>query len=143
MTDPSTFITPMNGVRSLINATGAPLVCPDVSDFPKSFYPSGDLPIDLDFNEGKNQLDALAEADIMSSELTYVIMKPCGLTMAVGAQKELTVGHDDNMTVMPNSIARAVACRCRLQELSPATLGLAPSAWKGMNCVLLSSCSSA
>ena len=103
----------MDGVRSLINATGAPLVCPDVSVFPKSFYPSGDLPIDLDFNENKNQLDALAEADIMSSELTYVIVKPCGLTMAVGAQKGLTVGHDDNMTVMPDSIARAdVASLC-------------------------------
>ena len=65
------------------------------------------FPIDLDFNEGKNQLDALAEADIMSSELTYVIVKPCGLTMAVGAPKELTVGHDDKMTELPNSIARA------------------------------------
>ena len=43
----------------------------------------------------------------MSSELTYVIVKPCGLTMAVGAQKELTVGHDDKMTELPNSIARA------------------------------------
>ena len=43
----------------------------------------------------------------MSSELTYVIVKPCGLTIAVGAQKELTVGHDDKMTALPNSIARA------------------------------------
>ena len=104
----------MDGARSLINATGgAPLVCPDVTDFSKSFYPSGDLPIDLDFNEGKNQLDALADEDIMSSKLTYVIVKPCGLTMAVGAQKELTVGHDDKMTVMANSIARTdVASLC-------------------------------
>ena len=47
------------------------------------------------------------KADIMSSELTYVIVKPCGLSMAVGAQKELTVGHDDKMTELPNSIARA------------------------------------
>ena len=65
------------------------------------------------FNEGTNQLTALAEADIMSSELTYVIVKPCGLTMAVGAQKELTVGHDDKMTVLANSIARTdVASLC-------------------------------
>ena len=100
----------MDGARSLINATGAPLVCPDVTDFWKSFYPSGDLPIDVVFN---GELDALAEADIMSSELTYVIVKPCGLTMAVGAQKELTVGHDDKMTELPNSIARAdVASLC-------------------------------
>ena len=89
------------------------LVCPDVTDFSNSFYPSGDLPIDVDFNGGKNQLDALAEADIMSSGLTYVIVKPCGLTMAVGAQRELTVGHDDKMTELPNSIARAdIASLC-------------------------------
>ena len=41
----------------------------------------------LTHSKGKNQLDALAKADIMSSELTYVIVKPCGFTMAVGAQK--------------------------------------------------------
>ena len=65
------------------------------------------------FQRGYDQLNALAEADIMSSELTYVIVKPCGLTMAVGAQKELTVGHDDKMTELPNSIARAdVASLC-------------------------------
>ena len=71
--DPSTFITPMDGARSLINATGAPLVCPHVTDFSKSFYPSGDLPIDLDFKENKNQLNALAKEDIMSSELTKTL----------------------------------------------------------------------
>ena len=113
MTDPNTFIAPMDGARSLINATGAPLVCPDVTDFSKSFYPSGDLPIDVDFNGGKNQLDAFAEADITSSGFTYVIVRPCGFTMPVGAQKELTVGHDDKMTELPNSIARAdVASLC-------------------------------
>ena len=49
----------------------------------------------------------------MSSELTYVVVKPCGLTIAVGAQKEFTVGHDDKMTQLPNSIARAdVASLC-------------------------------
>ena len=49
----------------------------------------------------------------MSSGLTCVIVKPCGLTMAVGGKKELVVGHDDKMTVMPNSIARAdVASLC-------------------------------
>ena len=125
MTDPITLIAPMVGVHSLIIATGAPLVCPDVTDFSKCYCPSGDLPIDVDFNGGKNQLDALAEAthgsghvvlissmgttvpdspldkfgngqilfyklnleaDIMSSGLTYVIVKPCGLTMAEGGQ---------------------------------------------------------
>ena len=50
VTEPSTFIAPMDGARSLINATGEPLVCPDVTDFSKSFYPSGNLPIDLGFN---------------------------------------------------------------------------------------------
>ena len=44
------------------------------------------LPIDVDFNGSANQLTALAEADIMLSELTYVIFKPSGLTMAVGVQ---------------------------------------------------------
>ena len=49
----------------------------------------------------------------MSSKLTYVIVKPCGFTMAVGAEKEFTVGHDDKMTELPNSIARAdVASLC-------------------------------
>ena len=43
-------------------------------------------------NKSKNQLDALAKADVMSSELTYVIVKPCGFTMVVGAQKDFTVG---------------------------------------------------
>ena len=32
---------------------GAPLLCPDVTDFSKFFYPSGNLPIDVDFNGGK------------------------------------------------------------------------------------------
>jgi len=157
VTDPSTLIAPMVGAHSLIIATGAPLVCPDVTDFSKCYYPSGDLPIDVDFNGGKNQLDALAEAthgsghvvlissmgttvpdspldkfgngqilfyklnleaDIMSSGLTYVIVKPCGLTMAEGGQKELVVGHDDKMTVMPNSIARADVASLCVEALS-------------------------
>ena len=152
VTDPSTLIAPMVGAHSLIIATGAPLVCPGVTDVSKCYYPCGDLPIDVDFNGRKYQLDALAEAshglwhvvlvssmgatlpnsplnkfgygvflfyelnletDIMSSGLTYVIVKPCGLTMAEGGQKELIVGHDDMMTVMPNPIAWAdVASLC-------------------------------
>ena len=152
VTDPSTLIAPTVGAHSPTIATGAPLVCPNVTDFSKCYNPSGDLPIDMVFNGGKNQLDALAEAmhgsghvglissmgttvpdsplnkfgtgqilfyklnleaDIMSSGLTYVIVKPCGMTMAEGCQKELVVGHDDKMTVMPNSIARAdVASLC-------------------------------
>ena len=39
VTDPSTLIAPMVGAHSLIIATGAPLVCPDVTDFSKCFYP--------------------------------------------------------------------------------------------------------
>ena len=31
--------------------------------------------------------------------------------MAVDAQKELVVGHNDKMTVMPNSIARGGRCK--------------------------------
>ena len=40
----------------------------------------------LEVNGGTTQLTALAKADIMSSELTYVIFKPSGLTMVVGVQ---------------------------------------------------------
>ena len=46
VTHPSSLIAPMVGVHSLMIATGAPLVCPDVTDFSKCYYPSGDLPID-------------------------------------------------------------------------------------------------
>ena len=58
------------------------------------------------------------EADIMSSGHTYVIVKPCGLTMAEGGQKELVVGHDDKMTVMPNSIARVDVASLCVEALS-------------------------
>ena len=51
------------------------------------------------------------ETDIMSSGLTYVIEKPFGLTMAECGQKELIVGHDDMMTVLPNSITWADVAR--------------------------------
>ena len=171
VTDPSTLIAPMVGAHSLIIATGAPLVCPDVTDFSKCYYPCGDLPIDVDFNGRKYQLDALAEAShglwhvvlissmgatvpnsplnkfgygqflfyemnletgIMSSGLMYVIVKPCGLTMAEGGQKELIVGHDDMMTVMPNSIAWAdVASLCvwRLFRAQVCALTCAPRGW--------------
>ena len=138
MTDPSTLISPMVGAHSLNIATGAPTGLPWCD------------PIDVDFNGGKCQLDALAEAsqgsrhvgsavpnsplnklgygqillyelnlvtDIMSSGLTYVIVKPCGLTMAEGGQKELIVGHDDKMTVLPNSIAWADVARLYVWRL--------------------------
>ena len=177
VTDPSTLIAPMVGAHSLIIATGAPLVCPGVTDFSKCYYPCGDLPIDVDFNGGKYQLDALAEAshglwhvvlvssmgatvpnsplnkfgygvflfyelnletDIMSSGLTYVIAKPCGLTTAEGGQKELIVGHDDMMTVMPNPIAWAdVASLCvwRLFRAHVRALTCAPRGWYARNVV--------
>ena len=139
--DPSTLIVPMVGVHSLMIATVGPLVCPDMTGGSKYYCPCGDFPIDVDFNGGK--LDAPAEAshrfwhvvfissmgatvprqvsllrsnletDIMLSGLTYVIVKPCGWPMAEGGQKELMVGHEDMMAVMPNSIAWAdVASLC-------------------------------
>ena len=58
------------------------------------------------------------EAGIMSSGLTFVIVKPCGLTMAVGGQKVLVVGHDDKMTVLPNSIARTDVASLCVEALS-------------------------
>ena len=89
LTDPSTFIAPLDGARSLINAKGgAPLVCPVSPIFQSPSIPVMIFPSTWISTRGKNQLDALAEADIMSSGLTYVIVKPCGLTIAVGAQKE-------------------------------------------------------
>ena len=42
--------------------------------------------------------------------------------MAVGAQKELTVGHDDMMTVMANSIARTVVASLCVEALSRTSL---------------------
>ena len=72
VTDPSSLIAPMVGVHSLIIATGAPLVCPDVTDFSKCYYPSGDLPIDVEFNGGKNQLDALAKATHGSGHVVLI-----------------------------------------------------------------------
>ena len=58
----------------------------------------------------------------MSSELTYVNVKPCGLTIAVGAQKELTVGHDDKMTELPNSIAWTDVASLCVEALSRTSL---------------------
>jgi len=157
VTDPSTLTAPMVGAGSLIIATGAPLVCPDDTNLTKCYYPSGDLPIDVDFNGGKNQLAAIAEAtrgsghvvlissmgttvpdsigdelgngqilfyklnleaDIMASGLTYVIVKPCVLSMEAGGQKELYVGHDDKKTVTTNSIAREDVARVCVEALS-------------------------
>ena len=54
----------------------------------------------------------------MSSGLTDVIVKPCGLTKAEGGQKELVVGHDEKMTVMPNFIARADVASLSVEALS-------------------------
>ena len=67
-------------------------------------------------------MDALAEEDIMSSKFTYVIVKLCGLTMAVGDREKLTVGHDDKMTVMANSIARTDVARLCVEALSRTNL---------------------
>ena len=39
----------MDGARSLTNAKGGAAGLPCITDFSKSFYPSGDLPIDVDF----------------------------------------------------------------------------------------------
>ena len=42
--------------------------------------------------------------------------------MAVGAQKGLTVGHDDKMTVMANSIARTDVASLCVEALSRTSL---------------------
>ena len=42
--------------------------------------------------------------------------------MAVGAQKELNVGHDDKMTVMANSIAWTVVASLCVEALSRTSL---------------------
>ena len=85
VTDPSTFIAPMDGAHSLFHATEVPLVYPHVTDLRRPSIPVMIFPSTW-ISTGVNQLTALAEADIMSSELTYVIFKPSGLTMAVGVQ---------------------------------------------------------
>ena len=86
MTDPNTFIAPMDGAHSLFYTTEVPLVYPHVN---VSRRPS--IPVMISHRRGfqgggTNQLTALAEADIMSSKLTYVIFKPSGLTMVVVVQ---------------------------------------------------------
>ena len=64
----------------------------------------------IDFGMWSSSLRWVLLFQILSG-LTYVIVKPCGLTTAEGGQKELIVAHDDMMTVLPNSIAWAdVAC---------------------------------
>ena len=72
VTDPSTLTAPMVGAGSFIIATGAPLVCPDDTNLTKCYYTSGDLPIDVDFNGGKNQLAAIAEATRGSGHVVLI-----------------------------------------------------------------------
>jgi len=62
VTVPSTLTDAMTGASSLIIATAAPLIKPNVTDPSTWFYPSGAYPVDVDFKGGKNQLAALAEA---------------------------------------------------------------------------------
>ena len=57
---------------------------PSCHRFATAFYPSDDLPIDVDFNGDTNQLNALAETDIMSSQLTYVIFQALWLDHGCG-----------------------------------------------------------
>ena len=86
VSDPSTFIAPMDGAHSLFNATEVPLVYPHVTDLRRPSIPVMFFPSTWVSTGDTNQLTALAAADIMSSELTCVIVKPSGLTMAVGVQ---------------------------------------------------------
>ena len=58
------------------------------------------------------------EADIISTRLTCGMVQSCGWIMFVGKQKELVIGHDDNLTVLPNSIAPAYACLLGVRRAS-------------------------
>lgn len=51
------------------------------------------------------------EAELMSSGLPFTIVKPCGLLNTPPSTTELIVGHDDDLTVTPPTIARADVAR--------------------------------
>jgi uncharacterized protein YbjT (DUF2867 family) len=57
------------------------------------------------------------EADLMSSGLPFTIVKPCGLSDDAGKQRELVVGHDDEMHEVPPMIPRADVARVMVEAL--------------------------
>eukprot|EP00419_Tripos_fusus_P024041 CAMPEP_0172719378 /NCGR_PEP_ID=MMETSP1074-20121228/75471_1 /TAXON_ID=2916 /ORGANISM="Ceratium fusus, Strain PA161109" /LENGTH=275 /DNA_ID=CAMNT_0013544725 /DNA_START=27 /DNA_END=854 /DNA_ORIENTATION=+ len=58
-----------------------------------------------------------AEAFLMSSGLPFTIIKPCGLSDGNAAQRELHVGHDDQMHETPPQIPRADVARVMAEAL--------------------------
>lgn len=58
------------------------------------------------------------EAELMASQLPFVIIKPCGLTNAPARQKELLVGHRDTLfSVRPPMISRSDVARVLVSAL--------------------------
>jgi len=57
------------------------------------------------------------ESFLMSSGLPFTIVKPCGLTDDPAGQRELLVGHDDEMHETPPTIPRADVARVMVQAL--------------------------
>ena len=58
----------------------------------------------------------------MSSKLTYVIVKPCGLTMAVGAQKKVDYRTRRQDDCIAYSIARTDVASLCVEALSRTSL---------------------
>jgi uncharacterized protein YbjT (DUF2867 family) len=61
------------------------------------------------------------EAELMSSGLTFTIIKPCGLVDTAARAKELLAGHDDEMSVKPPIISRADVARVVVAALEQPT----------------------
>eukprot|EP00928_Gymnodinium_smaydae_P018324 TRINITY_DN16980_c0_g2_i1.p1 TRINITY_DN16980_c0_g2~~TRINITY_DN16980_c0_g2_i1.p1 ORF type:complete len:274 (-),score=58.25 TRINITY_DN16980_c0_g2_i1:169-990(-) len=57
------------------------------------------------------------EAFLMSSGLPFTIVKPCGLTDGPASQRELRVGHDDDMHETPPLVPRADVARVMVGAL--------------------------
>lgn len=57
------------------------------------------------------------EAFLMSSGLPFTIVKPCGLSNDPAGQKELVVGHDDELHLEPPMIARSDVARVMAEAL--------------------------
>lgn len=57
------------------------------------------------------------EAALMSSGIPFTIVKPCGLTNDPAGQRELIVGHDDEINVKPPAIPRGDVARVMVEAL--------------------------
>lgn len=158
VTKKETLTAAMEGATVLAIVTSAVPHCANFHDPTSCSYSKGGMPVDIDFNGAKAQVEAFTgaqrdgadghvvlcssmgttepnsfldklgngqigffklneEAFLMSSGLPFTIVKPCGLTDDPPGQRQLVVGHDDDLHLVPPAVPRADVARVMVESI--------------------------